>query len=157
MDLTKEKCGKYKQELQFAYDHVGTKFDEESIKDAISLGIVGYENLIKKYFELKDRYSKILDDVHDYRYETYVNKIIVRNLMEHFKVNNVEELQNIYLNKPYKLEELKEGMVVWYVKEKSYIKIFIISKESIEYEMFGTEAIDGCVFEKDCFYPMEVK
>ncbi len=48
--LTKEKCLDGKKELQFAYDHVGTKLDNRAMKDAISLGIVAYEKLMNEYF-----------------------------------------------------------------------------------------------------------
>lgn len=81
------------------------------------------ENLIKDHFELKEKYSKILDDVHDYRYETHCMKMAVRNLCEHFGVKSEKELQNIYLNKPYKFEDLKPDLWVWDDKEKVCIKL----------------------------------
>lgn len=56
------------------------------------------KKLIDDHFELKEKYSKILDDVHDYRYETHCMKMTIRNLCEHFGVKNEKELQNIYLN-----------------------------------------------------------
>ena len=120
-------------------------------------------NLIKEYFELKERHSKILDDIHDYRYSEHANKMIVRNLCKHFGVNSVEELQNIYLNKPYKFMDLKKGMCVWDKKEKEYIPIIVIlSKKDCEYRYHDKNkqvfiswlAIE---FEEDRFYPREVK
>lgn len=56
--------------------------------------------VIKEFFELKVKYSKLLDDVHDYRYETHVMKMTIRNLRKHFGVKNEEELENIHLNPP---------------------------------------------------------
>lgn len=44
--------------------------------------------LIDDHFELKEKYSKILDDVHDYRYETHCMKMTMRNLCEHFGVKS---------------------------------------------------------------------
>lgn len=51
MSLTKEECEEYKKELKFALDHIGTRLDDNSMKDAISLGIVGFEKLIHKHFD----------------------------------------------------------------------------------------------------------
>lgn len=48
--LTKERCMKYMKELRFAFNHVGTKLKNEDLKDAISLGIVGFERLITEHF-----------------------------------------------------------------------------------------------------------
>ena len=56
------------------------------------------KKLIDEHFKLKGKYSKILDDVHDYRFETHCMKMTIRNLCEHFGVKNEKELQNIYLN-----------------------------------------------------------
>ena len=56
---------------------------------------------LKKYInantKLKEKYSKILDDVHNYRFETHCMKMTIRNLCEHFGVKSEKELQNIYL------------------------------------------------------------
>lgn len=57
-----------------------------------------FKELIEEHFKLKEKYSKILDDVHDYRYETHCMKMTVINLCEHFGVKSEKELQNIYLN-----------------------------------------------------------
>ena len=45
---------------------------------------------------LEDK-SKLLDDIHDYRYENHCMKLTIRNLCNHFGVENEEELQKIYL------------------------------------------------------------
>ena len=71
------------------------------------------KNCIDANTKLKGKYSKILDDVHDYRYETHCMKMTVINLCEHFGVKSEKELQNIYLSKPYKFEDLKPNMWVW--------------------------------------------
>ena len=41
--LSKEELLKYKFELEVAYDGLGIGLDIADVKDAISLGIVGYE------------------------------------------------------------------------------------------------------------------
>ena len=159
------------------------------------------KKLIDDHFELKEKYSKILDDVHDYRYETHCMKMTIRNLCEHFGVKNEKELQNIYLNnnldevieiqknnltdsymiglynglvtakniildshandelvncieniKPYKFEDLKEGMWVWDDIEKLICQIELISKNAIH-----RKYIDGTIsdspFEENRFFP----
>lgn len=161
------------------------------------------KKLIDDHFELKEKYSKILDDVHDYRYETHCMKMTIRNLCEHFGVKNEKELQNIYLNnnldevieiqknnltdsymiglynglvtakniildshandelvncieniKPYKFEDLKEGMWVWDDIEKLICQIELISKNAIH-----RKYIDGTIsdspFEENRFLPVQ--
>lgn len=119
----------------------------DTIKNDHGEEIAILRNLIKEYFELKERHSKM----------------IVRNLCKHFGVNSIEELQNIYLNKPYKFMDLKKGMCVWDKKEKEYIPIIVIlSKKDCEYRyhdknkqvFISWQAIE---FEEDRFYPREVK
>lgn len=85
--------------------------DDVTEREIENIGL--YNMLIDDHFEFKEKYSKILDDVHDYRYETHCMKMTIRNLCEHFGVKNEKELQNIYLNKPYKFEELKPKTWVW--------------------------------------------
>lgn len=70
--------------------------DDVTEREIENIGL--YNMLIDDHFELKEKYSKILDDVHDYRYETHCMKMTIRNLCEHFGVKNEKELQNIYLN-----------------------------------------------------------
>lgn len=110
--------------------------------------------LIEECFELKEKYKKILDDVHDYRYETHCMKMTIKNLYEHFGVKSEKELQNIYLNKPYKFEDLHEGMCVWDDIEKLICQIELISKNAIH-----RKYIDGTIsdspFEENRFFPVQ--
>ena len=119
------------------------------------IGNIGlYNMLIDDHFELKEKYSKILDDVHDYRYETHCMKMTMRNLCEHFGVKSEKELQNIYLNKPYKFEDLKPNMWVWDDIEKLICQIRLISKNAIH-----RKHIDGTIsdspFEENRFLPVQ--
>lgn len=94
------------------------------------------KNCIDANTKLKGKYSKILDDVHDYRFETHCMKMTIRNLCQHFGVKNEAELKNIYLNKPYKFEDLKEDMWVWdnVAKECLYVvKPFVGSFTGVKY------------------------
>ena len=56
-----------------------------------------YENAAKENMKLLEDKSKLLDDIHDYRYENHCMKLTIRNLCEYFGVENEEELQKIYL------------------------------------------------------------
>lgn len=117
-----------------------------------------FEKLIKEYFELKEKYSKILDDVHDYRYETHAMKMTIINLCEYFGVKDEKGLQNIYLNKPYTFEDLKPNMWVWDDKEKVCYQIGIDEdiKQWVYYSfdgLFDTEFAYPLVFEENRFYP----
>ncbi len=94
------------------------------------------KNCIDANTKLKGKYSKILDDVHDYRYETHCMKMTVINLCEHFGVKSEKELQNIYLSKPYKFEDLKPNMWVWdnVAKECLYVvRPFVGSFTGVKY------------------------
>lgn len=76
---------------------------EIALENAVDTGIIKKDwnvlnQLIEEHFKLKEKYSKILDDVHDYRLETHCMKMTIRNLCEHFGVKSEKELQNIYLN-----------------------------------------------------------
>ena len=47
---------------------------EIALENAVDTGIIKKDwnvlnQLIEEHFKLKEKYSKILDDVHDYRYE----------------------------------------------------------------------------------------
>lgn len=114
--------------------------------------------LVKKYDELDERHSKILDDVHDYRYETQSMKITIRNLCKHFGVENEEELKNIYLSKPYELKDLKAGMWVWdkeigacmYIKEIKGKEIVLLGGESFIVEIININD----KFEENRFFPV---
>lgn len=112
------------------------------------------KNCIDANTKLKGKYSKILDDVHDYRFETHCMKMTIRNLCEHFGVKNEAELKNIYLNKPYKFEDLKPNMWVYDGIEKLICQIGLISKNAIH-----REYVDGTIsdspFEENCFFPVQ--
>ena len=118
MALTEEECKAAVNDIE--YDLC----DLEERKTGVDVCCLYNENLeifrelVREYFQLKEKYNKLLDDVHDYRYETQSMKITIRNLCKHFGVESEKELQNIYLNKPYKFEELKKGMWVWDNVEK---------------------------------------
>lgn len=112
------------------------------------------KNCIDANTKLKGKYSKILDDVHDYRFETHCMKMTIRNLCEHFGVKNEAELKNIYLNKPYKFEDLKPNMWVYDGIEKLICQIGLISKNAIH-----REYVDGTIsdspFEENRFFPVQ--
>lgn len=112
------------------------------------------KNCIDANTKLKGKYSKILDDVHDYRFETHCMKMTIRNLCEHFGVKNEAELKNIYLNKPYKFEDLKPNMWVYDGIEKLIYQIGLISKNAIH-----REYVDGTIsdspFEENRFFPVQ--
>lgn len=113
----------------------------------------------QEHFDLKEKYSKILDDVHDYRYETHCMKMTIRNLCKHFGVKDEKELKNIYINKPYTFEDLKKDMWVWDDKEKVCYQIGIDedTKEWVYYffddGLFDTQFACPLEFEENRFYP----
>lgn len=117
----------------------------------LDLALDMFENLIDDYFKLKEKYFKILDDVHDYRFETHCMKMTMRNLCEHFGVKNEKELQNIYLNKPYKLEDLKEGMRVYDIKYDEFCKIDFIAGIYI-HRSYSDGTISDSPFEENRFF-----
>ena len=132
---------------------------EISLENAVDTGIIKKDwnvlnQLIEEHFKLKEKYSKILDDVHDYRYETHCMKMTVINLCEHFGVKSEKELQNIYLSKPYKFEDLKPNMWVYDGIEKLICQIGLISKNAIH-----REYVDGTIsdspFEENRFFPVQ--
>ena len=136
--------------------------DDVTEREIENIGL--YNMLIDDYFELKERYSKILDDVHDYRFETHCMKMTIRNLCEHFGVKSEKELQNIYLNKPYKLEDLKEDMWVWdnVAKECLYVvRPFITTGVRVKYftclGIWNLEKIKklNIKFEENRFFPVQ--
>lgn len=116
--------------------------------------------LVKKYDELYERHSKILDDVHDYRYETQSLKIIIRNLCKHFGVESEKELQNIYLNKPYKFEDLKVGMWLWdIIWEECFEICEIFPKDNeihvlIHKNRINVKRYEPIKFEEGRFFPV---
>ena len=72
-------------------DYIYTLYRNWQVADSF------YENTVKENMKLLEDKSKLLDDVHDYRYENHCMKLTIRNLCEHFGVENEEELQKIYL------------------------------------------------------------
>ena len=122
-----------------------------------------FNKLIKEHFELKEKYSKILDDVHDYRYETHCMKMTIRNLCDHFGVKNEEELKNIYICRPYETKDLKIGMWVWDDWTKSCGKIKRIYVKNIVNAKTGEQRIEymikfkwgESVFEENRFFPVQ--
>ncbi len=139
----------------------------ESIRNGYYKGsdVLNFKNLIEEHYELKEKYSKILDDVHDYRYETHCMKMTIRNLCEHFEVESEKELQNIYLNKPYKFEDLQEGMWVWDDEYKQCIKIKLVFMPCKEYQKGSLKIyhnlnedndLDFVEFEENRFFPVNV-
>lgn len=67
--------------------------------------LIGYIHTLYRNWQVADSFydntvkenMKLLDDIHNYRYENHCMKLTVRNLCKHFDVENVEELQKIYL------------------------------------------------------------
>lgn len=116
-----------------------------------------FEQLIQEHFDLKEKYSKILDDVHDYRYEIHTMKMTIRNLCEHFGVKDEKKLQNIYINKPYTLEDLKEGMFVYDSNKNRVNKIIgtFIADFGIPYIKLDDGFSEWVIveFEENRFYP----
>ena len=138
---------------------------EIALENAVDTGIIKKDwnvlnQLIEEHFKLKEKYSKILDDVHDYRYETHCMKMTVINLCEHFGVKSEKELQNIYLSKPYKFEDLKPNMWVYDIKVKWLFKIVSvdIGIEALKHYVFIVENRDGSTslinFEENRFFPV---
>ena len=112
------------------------------------------EQLIEEHFKLKEKYSKILDDVHDYRLETHCMKMTIRNLCEHFGVKSEKELQNIYLNKPYKLEDLKEDMRVYDIKYDEFCRIDFIAG-IYPHRSYSDGTCEDGAFEENRFFPVQ--
>lgn len=112
------------------------------------------KNCIDANTKLKGKYSKILDDVHDYRFETHCMKMTIRNLCEHFGVKNEAELKNIYLNKPYKLEDLKEDMWVYDIKYDEFCRIDFIAG-IYPHRSYSDGTCEDGAFEENRFFPVQ--
>ena len=90
-------------------------------------------------------------------------KMTVINLCEHFGVKSEKELQNIYLNKPYKFEDLKPNMWVWdnVAKECLYVvRPFITTGVRVKYftclGICNLEKITLKIeFEENRFFPVQ--
>ena len=72
-------------------DYIHTLYSNWQVSDSF------YENTVKENMKLLEVKSKLLHDIHNYRYENHCMKLTIRNLCEHFGVENEEELQKIYL------------------------------------------------------------
>lgn len=119
--------------------------------------LIDYIKMLYHNWSITDeKYSKILDDVHDYRYATHCMKLTIRNLCEHFGVKDEKELKNIYLCKPYKFEDLKVGMVVFDSFLRIIIEISFISIDgtSFLFKQFGKVHETVGKFEENRFYPV---
>lgn len=173
MSLTKEECEESLYELSL----ITAKDTEDGSclgcsctsclpnDECLNGKLIGtFNKLIKEHFELKEKYSKILDDVHDYRYEVYAMKMTIRNLCKYFGVKNEEELKNIYLNPPLKFEELKPNMLVYDKKFKFFFAIFEIHEEDKSIEIMVVDkqlpyfkVITLGTFEENRFYRKQVE
>lgn len=145
--FTSRSCDEIDCDCCAAYDK---KLNQQH-KCKLDLALDMFENLINERFELQEKYSKILDDVHDYRFETHCMKMTMRNLCEHFGVKSEKELQNIYLNKPYKIEDLKEGMRVYDIKYDEFCKIDFIVGIYI-HRSYSDGTISDSPFEENRFF-----
>lgn len=156
--LTKEECEKALEDSRYLSVAVVNESGAEEwygdFEQTVLFDIC--QQLIKEHFELKERHSKILDDIHNCRSEAHTYKLNIAMLMRHFKVNSIEELKNIYLNNPYTFEDLCENEPVWdkvfkcwrYVLQKDY------DKKGFHDFINNT----WIYFEKNRFYPVtEVK
>lgn len=117
------------------------------------------KNCIDANTKLKGKYSKILDDVHDYRFETHHMKMTIRNLCEHFGVKSEKELQNMYLNKPLEFEDLKLDVPYWDDKEKSYCFFTTLNpkmKTGVKIEITNPPTICAFRYEPNRFYQREL-
>ena len=167
--LNKEECEKALENLRILerkdnFKKWGGQVAPQANCDIVEQLIKEHFELVKKYDELYERHSKILDDVHDYRYETQSMKITIRNLCKHFGVKNEEGLKNIYLCKPYKFEDLHEGMWIWDDENEMFILITFIDKQFkkmhvclTEYDGFNDEYVNveyTEYFEEGRFFPV---
>lgn len=134
---------------------------EIALENAVDTGIIKKDwnvlnQLIEEHFKLKEKYSKILDDVHDYRYETHCMKMTVINLCEHFGVKSEKELQNIYLNKPYKFEDLKVGMWIWIEELKECNKIRALCDNDEKFKWVEMDNGYVAEFEENRFFSVQM-
>lgn len=83
--LTKKECEKYMSELQYAYNHVGTNLREEDLKNAISLGMVGFECLTLEHFNNSAdfKYFKLYSDSTLYQRFTKKELISYIHMLHH--------------------------------------------------------------------------
>lgn len=90
----------------------------EKYNDLYDRHIKHVEKLVNKHKDLKLKYSKILDDVHDYRHETHLMKMTIRNLCVHFNCKNEED-------RIFKIEKILTEKDCEYLYKDRNKKIFI--------------------------------
>lgn len=147
-----------KEECERALENMHSQVDIET--QWYSYDIL--KKLIDEHFKLKGKYSKILDEVIEiqknnltdsYMIGLYNGLVTAKNIILDSHAN--DELVNCIENiKPYKFEDLKEGMWVWDDIEKLICQIELISKNAIH-----RKYIDGTIsdspFEENRFFPAQ--
>lgn len=103
MALTEEECKAAVNDIEYDLCELEERKTGVDVCCLYNESLEIFRELVREYFQLKEKYNKLLDDVHDYRYETNRTKMTIRNLCKHFGVENEEELKNIYSSKPYEL------------------------------------------------------
>lgn len=84
--LSKEELLKYKFELEVAYDGLGIGLDIADVKDAISLGIVGYEKMLNLLFNPKPyKLEDLKEDmwVYDIKYDEFCRIDFIAGIYPH--------------------------------------------------------------------------
>ncbi len=84
--LSKEELLKYKFELEVAYDGLGRGLDIADVKDAISLGIVGYEKMLNLLFNPKPyKLEDLKEDmwVYDIKYDEFCRIYFIARIYPH--------------------------------------------------------------------------
>lgn len=152
MVLTEEECKAAVNDIEYDLCELEERKTGVDVCCLYNENLEIFRELVKEYFQLKEKYNKLLDDVHDYRYETNRMKMTIRNLCKHFGVENEEELKSIYLSKSYELKDLKVGMWVWDKKNEMCVTIkeIIDRKLIIEAIVINWETN----FEKNRFFPI---
>lgn len=110
MALTEEECKAAVNDIEYDLCELEERKTGVDVCCLYNENLEIFRELVREYFQLKEKYNKLLDDVHDYRYETNRMKMTIRNLCKHFGVENEEELKNIYLSKPIQIS--KETMPI---------------------------------------------
>ena len=119
----------------------------------LNYGVKTCPSIYDEFKELIDNYFKLLDDY---------------DKLEKTSYSLEGQLYEIYYPNPYKFEDLKEGMWVWDVKYKSYLKIIGFDKiKGLDLSIYVSSGVgiykhDFYIeFKENRFYPiakaMEVK
>ena len=160
MVLTEEECKAAVNDIEYDLCELEERKTGVDVCCLYNENLEIFRELVKEYFQLKEKYNKLLDDVHDYRYETHRMKMTIRNLCKHFGVKNEEGLKNIYLCKPYKLEDLKVGMwiydIIW---EECFEICEIFPKDNeihvlIHQNRINVKRYEPIKFEEGRFFPV---